>query len=98
MSIRSRFGNGLIEMDYDAKLESKIVDPEVYSWGLKIRNELRNKKIKNHIISTRVLCGYTKAKQLKNHTQAQWEKSFFTGWTKDERNKLEIDFAHSFND
>jgi hypothetical protein len=95
-SLRERFKNGIIEMDYDENLESKIVDPEVYSWGLKIRKELRNKKMKNHLVSTRLLCGYTKHKQLKGHTQAQWEKSFFTDWTEDERNKLEIDYAYDF--
>lgn len=82
-----RFKNGVVTMDYDKKLEAKLIDPEVLEWGLAIRRQINSLKIRR-VMSTRVLIGFSKQKQALGFGVKEWEESYFADWTRDELNKI----------
>lgn len=85
-STLDRFRAGFTEMDYDAQLEQKIVDPEVLAWGLSIREKIRALKLRR-IMSTRVMLDFSK-QAAAGFTREEWEAAYFAAWTRDELVKI----------
>ena len=79
-----RFRAGVVFVDYSERVEKKLVDPEVYTWGLKVRMAIRNHSLER-IMSTRVMLDFTKQKVELGYGRDQWEASYFADWTPDER-------------
>lgn len=79
-----RFRCGVISMDYSAEIESKLVDPEVLAWGLKIRKSIKDNKLIK-VMSTRFLRDATDMKKAQGWTMDQIQKAYFSDWTKEEK-------------
>lgn len=81
-----RFRAGVIEMDYDANVERKLVHPDVLRWGREIRKAIKLHKLEK-IMSTRILLDFSRQAEA-GLTQTDWEASYFADWTRDERDKV----------
>jgi MoxR-like ATPase len=82
-----RFRIGTIYMDYDPKLEERIVEKDVLSWGRRIRSIINENKMRR-IVSTRFLKDLTD--MLGNEgfsTPADWFGTLSQDWTADEKAK-----------
>jgi len=78
-----RFKMGMILIDYDEKVEKELVDSEILSWGIVIREIISKHGIRK-IMSTRFLRDATK---MKEHG---WNKemilnSYFLDWSEEEK-------------
>lgn len=82
-----RFRNGIVAMNYDAKLELNLIDPDVLAWGTAIRAKIDTMKLRR-VMSTRVMIGFTKQKQALGFGVKEWEQSYFMDWTRDELAKV----------
>lgn len=82
-----RFRCGIIEMDYDPKVEHAIVDKDVLTWGVSIREKIRSNRLRR-IMSTRFLKDMTDMKLAYKWQQKDWEQVYFADWTEDERKKV----------
>ena len=78
-----RFRAGMVIMDYCEEMERTIVDPDVYRWGLPIREHIEENNL-DRIMSTRVLLDFTNQKQELNYQEKEWAKSYFADWSVDE--------------
>lgn len=91
-----RFRAGVIKMDYSEKVEKAIIDPEVYEWGIHIRNKIAEHRLRR-ILSTRVMEDFTKMKDDHKWGRKEWEETYFSDWKEDEILKVlppkEINFA-----
>ena len=83
-----RFRAGFVQIDYDARVEKKLVQPDVLSWGRIVRKAIEDHRIEK-ILSTRVLLDFS----------AQWaiglrvedfNTAYFADWTVDERLKVDL--------
>ena len=81
-----RFRAGVIELDYDARVERKLINPAVLKWGKKIRKAIADHKLQR-IMSTRVMLDFSRQAEA-GFGQADWESSYFADWTPDERAKV----------
>lgn len=82
-----RFRSGIVSMDYDAKLEMKLVDPAVLEWGLTIRGKIISMKLRR-VMSTRVMLDFSDLKAAHGWGVKDWEESYFADWTRDELTKI----------
>ena len=82
-----RFRAGIIEFDYSATVEEKLVDPQVLAWGRKIREKIKTHKL-DRILSTRVMRDFTNQAQRYNLGEKEWNESYFADWTEDEIKKI----------
>jgi energy-coupling factor transporter ATP-binding protein EcfA2 len=87
-STLDRFQGATRIMDYSKTLEKKIIHPDVLRWGWALRQQIKDKKIKDRIVSTRVLEEFSKQKRLGNWGSDKWEMSMFATWRVDELNKI----------
>jgi energy-coupling factor transporter ATP-binding protein EcfA2 len=87
-STLDRFQGATRNMDYSKTLEKKIIHPDVLKWGWALRKQIKDKKIINRIVSTRVLEEFSKQKRLGNWGSDKWEMSMFATWRVDELNKI----------
>jgi len=78
-----RFRCAIVEMNYDAKLEGTLIDPEVLAWGVAIRGAITGHKLRR-VMSTRALVGFTRQKAALKWGANEWERSYFADWTRDE--------------
>ena len=83
-----RFRANMIVMDYDPKLEARLIDPEVLAWGVAIRTKINSLRLRR-VLSTRVLIDYTVQKQPWGATQKDWEETYFADWSRDELTKID---------
>lgn len=79
-----RFRAGVIEVDYDLKVERKLVDPEILAWGKRVRKAIERNSL-DRIMSTRVLIDFTLQKRTLGYRLADMKGSYFADWTEDER-------------
>ncbi|MCP4256834.1 MAG: AAA domain-containing protein [Planctomycetes bacterium] len=77
-----RFKIGTVVMDYDDQVERAIVNEEVLSWGLKIRNIIKSHGLQR-IMSTRALLDGSKMKEV-GWSVDQIAKNYFSDWSEDE--------------
>lgn len=82
-----RFRSAIVPMTYDAKLEKALIDAEVLSWGLKIREQIEKLSLRR-IMSTRVMLDFTKQKQMLGFKLGDFAQSYFADWTTDEKSKV----------
>ena len=54
-----RFRAGVVEVDYDRRVERKLVDPEVLAWGWMVRKVIAKHRLER-ILSTRVMLDFSK--------------------------------------
>lgn len=87
LSTIDRFKANQLVMSYCDELEKELIDPEVLQWGLNIRKQIEKNKL-GHIMSTRVMKNYTEQKINLGYGIKEFEKTYFTGWSKDERSKI----------
>ena len=78
-----RFRAGIMEVDYDEKVEKALVDEEVLKWALPIRRSIRSHRL-HRVMSTRLMLDLTKMKQSAKWGVAQWSKAYFSDWTNEE--------------
>lgn len=79
-----RFRVGTVTMDYDELVEQSLTTPEVYEWGINIRNKIREHGLRR-IMSTRVMKDATDMVEGQGWTLEQVEKSYFSDWSREER-------------
>ncbi len=86
-----RFKVGMVTMDYSRDVEASIANDKAgtegealceWAWG--IREKIRMLKLRR-IMSTRTIENLSTMTAMYNWTRADWESSFFTGWTEAER-------------
>lgn len=82
-----RFRAGIVWVGYSDKVETALVDAEVLEWGLNIREVIKQHCLER-IMSTRVMLDFTKQKEVHGWGKDKWEKSYFSDWTSNERNKV----------
>lgn len=81
-----RFRMGIIPMDYDPKVESELVDPEVLRWGKELRNVINNRNMRK-ILSTRVLIDASKMKSI-GWSIKKIHDTYISDWSKDDRSLI----------
>lgn len=86
-----RFRVGTVFMDYDPKVEESLIDPEILTWGRKLRERIRENKLRR-TLSTRVMRDFT---ELKRAYPDDWslkgaEDTFMVSWKEDERRKVAV--------
>jgi MoxR-like ATPase len=81
-----RFRMGIIPMDYDPKVESELVDPEVLHWGKELRNIINNRNMRK-ILSTRVLIDASKMKSI-GWSIKKIHDTYISDWSKDDRSLI----------
>ena len=81
-----RFRAGMVTVDYDERIEKKLIDPKVYEWGINIRNRIYKHKLRR-AMSTRTMIEFTKLHKMFNHGPEKWEQSYFADWTGEERSR-----------
>ena len=79
-----RFRAGIVVVDYDKRVEGKLVDRQILGWGRKIRAAIKKHSL-NRIMSTRVLIDFTTQKRELGYSIADMAASYFADWTTDER-------------
>ena len=84
-----RFRMGFVEMDYSSEVETKLVDSEIYEWGLNIRHLIKTYKLKR-IMSTRVMLDATKMKRELNWSMSKIAKSYYSDWSQEEINRIGV--------
>lgn len=82
-----RFRAGMIVMDYDENVERTLCDPDVIAWGYRIRDHIKNHKLRR-VMSTRLLIDLSKMTAAYKWTKQQWDRTYFADWTKDELNRI----------
>jgi len=88
-----RFRSGMIEIDYDHKLEERLCEPSVLEWGRKVRTAINQYDIRK-IMSTRALIAFSKKLRMKRpdgrpvFTLAQLQAIYYSDWSKDDRKKV----------
>lgn len=82
-----RFRANVVTMAYDAKLEMQLIDAEVLAWGLEIRGQISQLKLRR-VMSTRAMIDFTEQKQAYGWGRKEWEQSYFADWTRDELAKV----------
>ena len=82
-----RFRAGVVKMDYDTKMEKKLVDSEVLEWCLDVRRKINELRLRR-VMSTRVMLDFTKQKTQLDMTLDDFKESYFSDWTKDELSKI----------
>lgn len=85
-----RFRLGLIEMDYDDELETRLVASEVLTWGKEVREKIEKAQLRR-IMSTRFLLDASALYREAGATVAEIERIFFTGWKEDERESVAVE-------
>lgn len=78
-----RFRVGMVKMEYDETVETNLVDPEIYEWGMKIRKVIVNHRMRR-IMSTRVMLDASDMKREQGWTIHQIEEGYFADWSADE--------------
>ena len=82
-----RFRIGTIYMNYDAKLEERIVDKDVLSWGRRVREIINANKMRR-IVSTRFLKDLTDMLGIDEFSYPEnWFSILSQDWTIDEIQK-----------
>ena len=92
-----RFRAGVVGVEYSARVETVLVDAEVYQWALGIRRAIRERGMAK-IMSTRVMLDYTKQKTVLGFTRKDWAASYFFDWTTDEITKLPAAYQQEARD
>jgi len=82
-----RFRAGIVEMDYDARVEQKLIDPEVYEWGKWIRKGVNALKM-NRLMTTRFMVDCTDMKRDFKWDLPDFELSYYADWEKDDITRL----------
>lgn len=83
-----RFGCGVIYMDYDKRIESKLARKEICDWAWGLRNKIRASQLDREM-STRTIAVCEKMTAAYGWTKADWEKRFFANWSAEERRLLQ---------
>lgn len=78
-----RFCAGRVLMDYSPVVEEALIDGEVLKWGRKVREAIRQHRLRR-IMSTRVMLDITQMKTAYKWTQKDWERPYYIGWSRDE--------------
>lgn len=82
-----RFRSGMVEMNYDKRVETSIIDKEVYEWGKWIRKGIDALKMQR-LMTTRLMKDFTDMKSEHNWGVKEWEQSYFLDWEKDDEKQL----------
>ena len=82
-----RFRIGMVEMDYDPVIETKLCNPEVLEWGLKIRAAINDKQL-SRVMSTRFLAEASDMQTNFGWTLKTIKDTYFADWSKDEKRKV----------
>ena len=85
-----RFRLGLVEMDYDADLEVRLVASEVLTWGRQVREKIEKAQLRR-ILSTRFLLDASALYREAGATINEIENIYFTGWKEDERKSVAVE-------
>jgi len=81
-----RFVVGQIEVDYDKRIEERMVPASVLDWGWRVRSAIYQHGLRR-TLSTRTLLNIA-SREAVGGTPARWKKSFFSGWKEDELEKI----------
>ena len=71
-------------VDYDKRVEGKLVDRQILDWGRNVRRVIKKNSL-DRIMSTRVLIDFTKQKRELGYKLTEMSASYFADWTTDER-------------
>ena len=82
-----RFRMGIVPMDYDNNVESKLVDPEVLKWGLSLRTVINQRNLRK-IMSTRVMIDATKMRSV-GWSIKKIHDAYISDWSKDDRSLID---------
>ena len=82
-----RFRVGMIAMDYDETVESKLIHNDVLNWGYRIRSQITKNHLKR-ILSTRLLIDATEM-----HVNQGWSidkiaNNYFSDWSEEEKRMI----------
>ncbi len=78
-----RFKVGTVPMDYDSRVEAKIINPAVLKWGRAIRAAIKEKRL-NRIMSTRVMLDATDMFDGQGWSIDRIAKGYFADWSAEE--------------
>lgn len=84
----NRVQMGTVEVDYDTKLEERLIPKHIVEWGWAVRKSIYEHGIRR-ILSTRDMLNAAKC-EAAGEMQNDWKKSYFSGWKKDELEKIEF--------
>ena len=84
-----RFRIGTVTMDYDANVESQLIDSRVLEWGRAMRDRINTATLKKSI-STRFLIDCTEMQSVNDSTygQSYWEEKLMKNWSRDEISRI----------
>ena len=86
-----RFTAGTIFIDYDQKLEKRIMADldalEILEWGWKVRKSIMTYQLRR-VLSTRVMKDFAAEKAI-GGTMKDFKESYFLGWSDDDKRKVE---------
>ena len=84
-----RFRAGIVYMDYDSRIEDKTVNPELLTWGRKIRAGIETHGLRR-IMSTRFLKNYSIMMQAYpgHYGMETAKETYFADWSADEKAKV----------
>lgn len=83
-STLDRFRIGTIAVEYSAAVETELVDPEILTWGLKVRSVIANHNLRR-IMSTRVMLDASNMKRNQEWTLDDVANSYFGDWSQEEK-------------
>lgn len=79
-----RFRVGIVDVDYSAAVEEKLVDENVLAWGREVRKVIADKSLRR-VMSTRLMIDATDMKRKCGWSLEQIESSYFSDWSPEER-------------
>ena len=82
-----RFCASTVKVDYDSRLENKIIHPDVLLWGKEIRLIIKRNKLER-IMSTRAMLEFSRQTDAYKWDAKEWEESYFSTWTPEELDKV----------
>ena len=84
-----RFRCGIVYVDYDAKIESRLILPEILAWGRDVRQKINTHGLRR-IMSTRFLRNYSKLIKAypEKYTLETCKDTYFQDWSQDEKAKI----------
>lgn len=75
-----RFKVGMITMDYSKEVELSIGGEELCAWAWKVRNAIRQNKLRR-VMSTRVIKDLATMTDQHDWKKDDWQNAYFSGWT-----------------
>ena len=86
-STLDRFRCGIVNMDYSAKVEQKIIDEDVYNWAIFVRKGIIAMRMPR-LMTTRFMEDCSQMKADHGWGVKEWEESYFADWITDDIKRL----------